>query len=53
VHQPPVQVPEAHREEPPKDTEKAEEAPKKRGFWARVFGKDGKKQESKKKGGGG
>ena len=53
VHQPPVQVPEAHREEAPKDTEKAEEAPKKRGFWARVFGKDGKKQESKKKGGGG
>jgi hypothetical protein len=53
VHQPQAQVPDAHREEPPKDTGKAEEPPKKRGFWARVFGKDGKKQDSKKKGGGG
>jgi hypothetical protein len=53
VHQPPAQAPEVHHDEPPKDSQKVEETPKKRGFWARVFGKDGKKQESKKKGGGG
>jgi penicillin-binding protein 1A len=53
AHQPPAQVPDIHHEEPPKDTQNVDEPPKKRGFWARVFGKDGKKQESKKKGGGG
>jgi 1A family penicillin-binding protein len=53
AHPPPAPVPEVHHEAPPKDTPKVEEPPKKRGFWARVFGKDGKKQESKKKGGGG
>ena len=53
VHQPPAQLPDVHHEEPPKDTQNVEELPKKRGFWARVFGKDDKKQESKKKRGGG
>ena len=44
-------VPELRPEEPVKDA--AGEAPtKKRGFWARVFGKDGKKPDQKKKGGG-
>jgi membrane carboxypeptidase/penicillin-binding protein len=42
-------VPELRPEEPTKDA--ATEAPtKKRGFWARVFGKDGKKPDQKKKG---
>jgi 1A family penicillin-binding protein len=31
------------------DKEKVEEAPKKRGFWGRLFGKGGKKEDSKKK----
>jgi membrane carboxypeptidase/penicillin-binding protein len=52
AHQSPAPVPEVHQEEPPKDTPKVEEPPKKRGFWSRVFGKGGKKEESKKKGGG-
>jgi penicillin-binding protein 1A len=37
----------AHKGEPSK--EKVEEQPKKRGFWARIFGKDGKKEDSNKK----
>ena len=52
AHQSPAPAPEVRQEEPPKDTPKVEEPPKKRGFWSRVFGKGGKKEESKKKGGG-
>jgi len=52
AHQSPAPAPEVRQEEPPKDTQKVEEPPKKRGFWSRVFGKGGKKEESKKKGGG-
>jgi penicillin-binding protein 1A len=37
----------AHKGEPP--NEKVEDQPKKRGFWARLFGKDGKKEDSNKK----
>jgi 1A family penicillin-binding protein len=52
VHQSPARAPEVRQEEPPKDSPKVEDPPKKRGFWSRVFGKGGKKEESKKKGGG-
>jgi 1A family penicillin-binding protein len=41
---PPSPPPQVHAEEPPKDAGAATPA-KKRGFWSRVFGKDGKKQD--------
>ena len=46
THPRPQVVPEVKPEEPAKDTT-AEAQPKKRGFWARVFGRDGKKPDQK------
>ena len=43
---PPAAPPPAHAEEPPKEPE-TEVQPKKRGFWSRIFGRDGKKQDQK------
>jgi membrane carboxypeptidase/penicillin-binding protein len=39
--------PQAHAEEPPKDSAQAEQPQKKRGFWSRLFGKGDKKQDQK------
>jgi penicillin-binding protein 1A len=44
---PQASAPEVRQAEPTKD--QVEDAPKKRGFWGRLFGKGGKKDDSKKK----
>ena len=51
VRRPTPQIPDVRAEEPPQDAT-AEPTPKKRGFWSKVFGKDGKKTEAEKKNGG-
>jgi hypothetical protein len=44
---PQAPAPEVRQAEQTKD--QVEDAPKKRGFWGRLFGKGGKKEDSKKK----
>jgi penicillin-binding protein 1A len=45
----PSPLPQVHAEEPPRDAGAVEAPTKKRGFWSRVFGRDGNKKQQDEK----